>query len=99
MGYPGGSEDVVWHHYFTERELKALIPAELEVDNVRHGGMFIFPLTDLLRWPFYRAHRHDHPVARALARLAEWDYGVDYGTWSYGILMVAHKIKTGVDGG
>jgi hypothetical protein len=96
--YPGGSEGIVWHHHFTERELKSLIPAELEVEYVRHGGLFIFPLTDFLRWPFYRAQRHEHPVARALASLAEWDYGMDYGAWSYGILMVAHKTKTRING-
>ena len=96
--YPRGSEDIVWHHHFTERELKSLIPAELEVHDVRRGGLFLFPLTDFLRWPFYRARRHEHPVARALAWLAEWDYGIDYGNWSYGILMVAHKAKSTTQG-
>ena len=70
-----------------------MIPAELDVEHVRHGGMLVFPLTDYLRWPFYRAQRHEHPVARALARLAEWDYGINYGSWSYGILIVAENNK------
>jgi len=89
--YPGGAQDIVWHHHFSQTELRSLIPAGLEVECVRQGGMLIFPLTDYLLFPFYRARRYQHPAARTLARLSEWDYGIDYGRWSYGILMVARR--------
>jgi SAM-dependent methyltransferase len=91
VAYPGGAEDIVWHHHFTEPELQSLMPAGLSVEAVRFGGLFVFPLADLLRWPFYRAQRTEHFMARALARMAERDYGIDYGRWSYGILMIMRK--------
>jgi len=90
--YPRGADDIVWHHHFTEQEFRSLLPPALKVECVRFGGLFIFPFSDILRWPFYRARRYEHPIVRGLAWLAELDYGIDYGRSSYGILMVTRKI-------
>ena len=73
------------------QSLRSLLPANLAVDEVRFGGLFVFPLADLLCWPFYRAQRSEHVVVHALNRIADCDYGIGYGRWSYGILMVMHK--------
>jgi SAM-dependent methyltransferase len=89
--YPAGADDIVWHHHFTQAELQSLLPANLAVDKVHFGGLFVFPLADLLCWPFYRAQRTEHFVVHALNRIADCDYGIGYGRWSYGILMVMRK--------
>lgn len=91
--YPGGSEAIVWHHHFTETELRLLLPEQLQIDSVRRGGLLLFPLAAALSYPFYRMGRHDHPVARALARLSTWEYGLDHGNASCGILMLAKKLR------
>lgn len=89
--YPAGTEDIVWHQHFTVEELHALMPDNLSLEHLKFGGLFLFPLTDWLRWPFYRAHHTEHLVVRMLASVAEADYGIDYGRWSFGILMVLRK--------
>jgi SAM-dependent methyltransferase len=91
QAYPGGSAEVVWHQHFSVDELRSLMPDELELEHVRFGGLFLFPLSDLLRWPFYRAERTENFIVRALAGIAEMDYGIDYGRASFGILMAMRK--------
>jgi SAM-dependent methyltransferase len=89
--YPAGAEDIVWHHHFTAAELQSLMPRGLSVELIRFGGLFLYPLTDLLRWPFYRTKRLNNPVVRALSKIGEGDYGIDYGRCSFGILMILRK--------
>ena len=86
--YVGSSEGVVWHHHFTERELTQLAGEGWEIEARRRGGLLLFPLTDLGRWPFYRAGRPDHVISRSMQRLAGFDIGIDFGLASYDILMI-----------
>ena len=59
--------------------------------NPRRGGLFVYPLMDWLSWPFYRAGKHDHPVRRLFERAAGWDYMVDFGRASYGVLVALRR--------
>jgi hypothetical protein len=90
-GYAGRPEGVTWHEHFTREELLALAGEGWEVEATRYGGLVLFPLADLLSWPFYRAGRPDHPLRRALERLADADYACSYGPASYGILLALRR--------
>ena len=75
----GASQEVVWHCHFTRDELLGLAGAGWRVEHVAYPGLLLFPLADLLLWPFHRLRRLDHPVARGLHRAMEWDAAHDYG--------------------
>jgi SAM-dependent methyltransferase len=87
-GYAGGSADVVWHHHFRRDELIGLAGDGWNVETVRYGGLLLFPLADWLCWPFYRTGWHEARLLRLLHRMGDFDYGCDFGTASYGILVV-----------
>jgi SAM-dependent methyltransferase len=91
-GYAGGSDDVVWHHHFTETELNELISGLFRIKNRAFGGLFIFPIVDILRWPFYRKKMLGHPALNALEEIANWDMGFDFGRASFTILLELEKI-------
>jgi SAM-dependent methyltransferase len=90
-GYADGSAGVVWHHHFSRAELLELAGPGWQMETVCYGGLFLFPLTDWLSWPFYRAGWLNHPLLRALDRVAAFDYGCDFGTASYGILLTLRR--------
>jgi SAM-dependent methyltransferase len=90
-GYAGRAEGVVWHHHFTRAELLDLAGAGWQVEATRYGGLVLFPLADLLSWPFYRAGNPEHRLRRVLERLADADYGCSYGPASYGILLALRR--------
>jgi SAM-dependent methyltransferase len=91
-GYAGGSADVVWHHHFSEAELRELLGAGWELETSRTGGLLMFPLSDIALWPFYRLQRTNNVFYRALHRLADFDIGCDYGRASFDILLVLKRI-------
>jgi SAM-dependent methyltransferase len=91
-GYAHGSQDVVWHHHFTEEEVMRLAGEGWQVEARRTGGLFLFPLMDIACWPFYRARQIDSAVFRALQRVMDFDLGCDYGAASYDILLVLRRI-------
>jgi SAM-dependent methyltransferase len=80
-----------WHHHFTLRELLALAGDGWRVAAVRRGGLLMWPLMDWACWPFYRLGRAEHPVRRWFERIAIFDYAIDYGQASYGILLVLER--------
>ena len=90
-GYAEGSSGVYWHHHFSRREILALVGDGWEVESTRFGGCFVFPLGDYLLWPFYRFRRRGGWVRRAIERVREMDYELDYGRASYGILLALKK--------
>jgi SAM-dependent methyltransferase len=90
-GYEHGSAGVVWHHHFSRAELLNLAGAGWRVVHVGYGGLFVFPLADWLSWPFYRSGWLNNPLLRILNMLADFDYGCDFGTDSYGILMILRR--------
>jgi SAM-dependent methyltransferase len=91
-GYNGGSEDVVWHHHFTKKELADLLGDGWEVESSRTGGLLLFPLSDIALWPFYRLQRTNNGLYRTLHRICDFDIGCDYGRASFDILMILKRI-------
>lgn len=91
-GYARGSEDIVWHHHFTRKELEELLGDGWELESSRTGGLFLFPLSDIALWPFYRLGRMNNILYRALQWICAFDMGVDYGRASFDILMVLKRI-------
>jgi SAM-dependent methyltransferase len=91
-GYADGADGIVWHHHFTRAELLELAGEGWQLEAVRYGGLLLFPLTDWLSWPFYRMGRPDNPCRLMLERLGDFDYGCNFGSASYGILVVLRKV-------
>ena len=91
-GYERGSEDVVWHHHFTRKELHELLGDGWQLEASRTGGLLLLPLSDFVLWPFYRLQRTSNALYRALHRIAELDIGWDYGKASFDILMVLRRL-------
>ena len=89
--YKARSQNVEWHYHFSEHELLALAGEGWETIAVARGGLFLYPLMDWLSWPFYRFGMPNHPVRRTFERIAGWDYRIDFGRASYGILVVLQR--------
>jgi SAM-dependent methyltransferase len=90
-GYAEGSEEVVWHHHFTRKELEGLLGKGWELESFRTGGLFLMAVADLASWPFYRLRRTNNISYRLLQRIANFDIGCDYGRASFDILMVLRR--------
>ncbi len=90
-GYPDGTAGIHWHHHFTRRELLALAGPKWTVEATRYGGCFLLPLGDFLLWPFYRTGRSGGALRRMLEWMQRFDYAIDYGDASYGILLALKK--------
>lgn len=86
--YAAVGRDVEWHHHFDLGELERLAGWGWERIAVRRGGLVLYPLMDWLSWPFYRLGISDHPIRTAMERIAGWDYRVDFGLASYGMMIV-----------
>jgi SAM-dependent methyltransferase len=89
--YQEAQEEICWHHHFTREELEALAGSGWELEVCRFGGLFLFPLTDIVGWPLNRLGRSDHWFRRFLEKVANMDLGISYGRSSYGILLVWKK--------
>lgn len=89
--YDKVNEDLVWHHHFTREELIDLAGRGWSVKSCEFGGLILFPVSDILRWPFYRANRWDHWIPRMLEKIASAELSVNFGRSSYGILLVLRK--------
>jgi hypothetical protein len=61
------------------------------VEQCQYGGLILFPITDIIRWPFYHAQRHDHWMVHLMGRVATAELAVNFGKISYGILLVLKK--------
>ncbi len=90
-GYDFHQGEVVWHHHFARKELLDLLGPGWHEETWRTGGLFLAPLSDIGRWPFYRAKRLDHPVFHMLSWLCNADMGVPYGAAAYDILLILRK--------
>jgi SAM-dependent methyltransferase len=86
--YDAIGRHVEWHYHFTLKELDQLAGAGWKRTVVRRGGLFVYPIMDWLSWPFYRLGKANHPIRRFFQRVAGWDYRIDFGRASYGILVV-----------
>jgi len=88
-----GQQEVVWHHHFTCGELEDLLRSRWQLLEVSYPTLLIAPLADLLSFPFHRAGRLDHPIARGMAAMAAWESGHDFGPLlGAGIRIVAGAI-------
>lgn len=86
------SRKVEWHHHFTMAELMDLAGEGWKIECVERGGLFLYPLMDWLSWPFYKLRWPNNPIRLLFEKIAGLDYSVDYGTASYGILIVLKKV-------
>jgi SAM-dependent methyltransferase len=89
--YESRGRSVEWHHHFTDRELLDLAGPGWKCVQVQHGGLFLYPIMDWLSWPFYRARCHDHKLRALFERIAGWDYTLNFGRASYGVLIVFER--------
>jgi SAM-dependent methyltransferase len=94
-GYAAVGQKVEWHHHFTVPELMRLAGEGWRTVGVHHGGLFVYPLMDWLSWPFYRLGREGHPIRRMFERIAGWDYGINFGSASYGVLVALERVGAG----
>jgi SAM-dependent methyltransferase len=90
-GYVEAGEEIVWHHHFRKEELLELAGDGWIVEACRYGGLLLFPISDILRYPFYRLKRIHNPVFAALQKIAGYELRWDFGKQSYGILLVLQK--------
>jgi SAM-dependent methyltransferase len=90
--YIQAQEELVWHHHFNREELIQVAGPGWEVEACELGGLILFPISDILRWPFYRMKRSDNCIVKALERMATLELGINFGRSSYGILLVLKKL-------
>ena len=86
--YQKAGHEIVWHHHFNRAELLDLAGPGWTVEAVRRGGLFLAPISEIARWPFYRSGRAEHPVCRAFARLFDADLALNFGPAAYDILLI-----------
>jgi SAM-dependent methyltransferase len=91
-GYEGRESGIVWHHHFAREELRGLAGAGWELETWRTGGLLLLPAAEILLWPFYRKNRADHPLARSIYRVMNFDLGCRYGPASYDILTIFRRV-------
>jgi SAM-dependent methyltransferase len=90
-GMADRSEGVVWHHHFSVDEIERLTADVFRMERVRHGGLFLMPLSDIARWPFYRMGKFDGALFRFLLGTAHWDLNQDYGSLSYDVRCLLRR--------
>jgi SAM-dependent methyltransferase len=91
LGMQERTEGVLWHQHFEMDELEALTTGLFTTERVHHGGLFLVPLSDLARWPFYKLRVYEGRVFRTLGKVAEWDLARDYGRRSYDVRLLLKK--------
>jgi len=92
--YAAAGRRVEWHHHCSLVELEQLAGSGWRWVGIRRGGLLVYPLMDWLSWPFYRLERPNNPVRRLFQRLAEWEYGIDFGASSYGVLIALERVSS-----
>jgi len=91
------AEGVQWHHHFSIDELEALTAGLFTTVRAHHGGLFLCPLSDIARWPFYKLKVYEGAMFDTLGRLAAWDLNRDYGRHSYDVRLLLEKPRTEAD--
>jgi hypothetical protein len=86
--YKREKHPIVWHEHFHPEQLIALATPGWRPAALIRGGLFVAPVVDWLRWPFYRTGRGNHPLSLALERFAAWDTSHDYGRASWRMMAV-----------
>ncbi len=92
--YGNAQQDVVWHHHFDRQELQALLGTGWEIRGAHHGGFVLVPLTEILRWPSHRRGNNASRWHELWQRVSAFDNSIDWGKWSYAVLLVADKKPT-----
>jgi SAM-dependent methyltransferase len=95
-GYEGQKHGIVWHHHFTDRELRAILEPHFVIERTRWRGCVIAPLCAGLAFPFYRMQKFDHPILRLLHRAEFWELSFETGQrLACNVLVVAGKADLG----
>ena len=89
--YEEAREELIWHHHFTREELLSVAGSSWTEEACHLGGLMLFPISDIIRWPFYRMKRTDNWLVKAMEKMATAELAVDFGKRSYDILLVLKK--------
>lgn len=89
--YQQAEEELIWHHHFTREELLSVAGDGWDVEACEFGGFLLFPISDIIRWPFYRTKQIDNWIVRSMESMATLELAAGFGKGSYGILMVLKK--------
>ena len=89
--YAAARPEVVWHHHFERAELLGLLGDGWDVRGAHHGGFLLAPLSEILRWPSYRRGNDDSRWHGFWQRISAFDHSIDWGRFSYEILLYADK--------
>jgi SAM-dependent methyltransferase len=90
-GYAAAQQEVVWHHHFTDQQLRDVLGDSWITRHTHHGGYFVAPLTEILRWPYFHSWGTSAPGYSSLQRLADADQSRDWGRRSYEVLVALDK--------
>jgi SAM-dependent methyltransferase len=90
--YKRENRPIVWHEHFRPDQLNELAGSGWRQTAIVRGGLFVAPVVDWLRWPFYRAGRGTHPASLLLERLAAWDTSHGYGRASWRMMLVFEAV-------
>jgi SAM-dependent methyltransferase len=88
VSYTREEHPIVWHEHFRPEQLITLAGPGWRPAAVIRGGLFVAPLVDWLRWPFYRTGRGAHPLSLLLERLAGWEISHDFGRASWRMMVI-----------
>src|SRR5260370_1434556 len=86
--YRHAKEELVWHHHFTREELLGLAGPSWRLETCQFGGLLLFPISDILRWPFYRLKRTGNWIVSALEKMATAVVGVTIVQNASGTLLL-----------
>jgi SAM-dependent methyltransferase len=90
--YDDAGEELIWHHHFTREELLGVAGGGWKEEACLYGGLALFPISDIIRWPFYRMKKNDNWFVRILEKISAAELAIDFGKRSYDILLILRKV-------
>ncbi len=90
--YREAQEELIWHHHFTREELLGVAGDGWQLEACHFGGLVLFPISDIIRWPFYRMKWSNNWIVKALEKVATAELALDFGQSSFDILVVLRKL-------
>lgn len=91
-GYENQEHGIVWHHHFKLQEIRSLLEPQFEIETVRWRGALLAPLTNWLKFPFYRRNLGENPVVKFLDSVENMEMSLPLGAFlAYNLLIVARR--------
>ncbi len=91
--YSEADKPIIWHHHFKTDELLSYFNSDWEVIEIQYGGLLLFPMVDFLHGALKRLSLWRGFISKSFLFLAEWDYNINYGKASYGVMIVFRRLK------